>query len=236
MLPRITEIRIICIHGQFLNVDKVYTNLKDHISMNTSCTRKMLASLTLALSLFSVGSNAALIDLGSSTLDDATNLEWLDLTETQGMSYNMAEASAFVTLDGYRHATTTEVNTLFLNAGFLTTNNVANFANDPAAALLLNLLGCTQFCGGNNPVDTGRGFADFNTTTTVRPFFRSGGLGGAAAVISLFSTNKDLIDASAGHYLVRAPVTNQVSAPSTVAMLGLGLIGFGFVRKMKSRK
>lgn len=135
------------------------------------------------------------------TYDSDTNLQWLDLTETLGDSWNDVEASVFVTDLGFRHATADEVEELFLNAGFLTTNNVNDPANDPAAALLLSAMGCTQFCGG--VAATGRGFAEFSATFATRPNYHSGALGSGAAVVSLLTSDFDLVDATAGHFLVR---------------------------------
>ena len=173
--------------------------------------------------------NAALIDNGTSMFDTDTGLEWLDLTQTQGISWNAAEASSYVTIDGYVHATETQVETLFLNAGFLTTNNVNNPLNDSAAADLLAFLGCTQFCGTVNA--TGRGFADWDGTQTVRPNYHTSGLGAGAATVSLFTTNKDLLDATAGHFLIRASV---VPVPAAVWLFGSGLIGLIGVARRKA--
>ncbi|NND37224.1 MAG: hypothetical protein HKN81_08840 [Gammaproteobacteria bacterium] len=183
---------------------------------------KTAGVIALAFSLISGGAAAALVDNGNSMIDNGTGLEWLDLTQTQGLSYNQALATAFVTVDGYVHATSAQVETMFLNAGFLTTNNVNNPANDPAAADLLNFLGCTQFCGTVNA--TGRGFADWTSPGfTTRPNYHTSGLGAGAAVTSLLTSDLDLTDASAGHFLVRA-----VPVPAAAWLFGsaLGLLGW----------
>ena len=148
-----------------------------------------------------VSAGSGLVDNGISMIDTATGLEWLDLTETLGISWNQAEASNFVTADRYIHATEAQVIALFMNAGFLTTNNVNNPLNDPAAADLLAFLGCTQFCGTVNA--TGRGFAEWNSTFATRPNYHTSGLGAGAATTSLLTSDLDLIDATAGHFLVR---------------------------------
>ena len=72
-----------------------------------------------AVVLNSYPSRAALIDQGVTTLDDATNLEWLDLTETTGQSYNSVAAGfgGFTTVQGFGYATVSDVLTLFANAG-----------------------------------------------------------------------------------------------------------------------
>ena len=190
---------------------------------------KLACTLALALSLLSGNVHAILIDNATSMIDSDTGLEWLDLTETLGWSWNQTEASSYVTNDGYVHATVDQVTTLFTNAGFLTTNNVNNPANNQAAADLLAFLGCTQFCGTN--FETGRGFADNGGGWTVRPNYHAGPLGAGAAVISLFSNNFDLVDLTAGHFLVREAVT--VPEPSLLALLSIGLLGMGVAIKCR---
>ncbi len=174
----------------------------------------------LLLMLVVGSANAALIDNGTSMIDTGTGLQWLDLTQTQSMSWNTSLASSFVTVDGYTHATETQVITLFTNAGFLTTNNVNNVLNNPAANTLLAFLGCTQFCNTVNA--TGRGFADWNGTFTTRPNYHLSGLGAGAATTSLLSSNLDLVDATAGHFLVKV-----VPVPAAVWLFGsaIGLMG-----------
>lgn len=190
--------------------------------------KQALATLVLAAPL---AANAVPIDQGNTTLSTDTGLEWLDLTLTHGLSYNQALASSYVTNDGYRHATTAEVTALFLEAGFATTNNVNNVVNNPAAALLLDLMGCTQFCGTINA--TGRGFAIFSATFRVRPNYHTSGLGAGAAVISLFTSNGDLVDPSAGHFLVRTFQPVLIPSPSTLSLLGLGLVVTGLLRRRR---
>ncbi|MFW2403340.1 MAG: hypothetical protein ACN4GT_01155 [Gammaproteobacteria bacterium] len=159
-------------------------------------------------------------------IDNGTGLEWLDLTQTQGLTYNQALATAFVTVDGYVHATSAQVDTMFLNAGFLTTDNVNNPANDPAALELLAKLGCTQFCGTINA--TGRGFADWTSAGfTTRPNYHTTGLGAGAAITSLLTNNLDLADGTAGHFLVRT----AIPVPAAVWLFGSALGLLGWVRR-----
>lgn len=189
---------------------------------------KLAGACALALSLIGGGASAALVDNGNSMIDTATGLQWLDLTETQGISYNAALATTYVTGDGYTHATSAQVETMFLNAGFLTTNNVNNPGNDTAANLLLDLLGCTQFCGTVNA--TGRGFADWTSPGwTTRPNYHTSGLGAGAAITSLLSSNLDLADATAGHFLVR-----PIPVPAAVWLFGSALGLLGWIRRKQS--
>jgi hypothetical protein len=188
---------------------------------------KLAGVSALVLSLLGSNSYAALVDNGNSMIDTGTGLQWLDLTETLGSSWNTVEGSTLVTNDGYVHATVAQVQTLFLNAGFLTTDNANNVLNDPAAADLLAFLGCTQFCGTVNA--TGRGFAD-NGTFKSRPNYHTSGLGAGAAVISLQTSDLDLVDTTAGHFLVK-----PVPVPAAVWLFGSGLLGLaGMARRKKA--
>ena len=71
---------------------------------------------------------------GLITHGTATNLEWLDLMTTQGLTYNQAEATTYVMDCGFRRATTDEVETVFTNAGFGSVTVGSSPADDPAAA------------------------------------------------------------------------------------------------------
>jgi hypothetical protein len=180
----------------------------------------------VAFALFAAPASALISDNGASAIDSDTGLEWLDLTQTQGQTIATVQSSALITTDGWAWATTAQVATLFTNAGFLTTDNTNNPANDAAAALLLDVLGCTQFCGTVNA--TGRGFADNGSPWFSRPNYHTSGLGAGAAVISLQTTNVDLADSTAGHFLVRA-----IPEPGTALLVSTGLLMFG-VRRRRS--
>lgn len=73
--------------------------------------------------------NAAIIDLGNITRDVSTGLDWLDVTETRGLSYNQVSAQFGVDGDyeGYRYATTAELDQLITNFGFIPINSNCAF-------------------------------------------------------------------------------------------------------------
>ena len=80
----------------------------------------VLATFALMTASISMSANATIVDLGNTTLDTQTNLEWLDLTATIGKSYNeVIGGFGNYIADGYRYANTTEVTTLFTNAGVI---------------------------------------------------------------------------------------------------------------------
>lgn len=194
---------------------------KTHNVCRVLCTYAVL-SLTLYGSIGT--SNAALVDAGNSVLDTATNLKWLDLTETQGLSVNAALAANA----GYTLATRDQVAELFTNAGFVTGVSDTDPLNDPAANQLLSVLGCTQFCGTVNA--TGRGFADNSayTSLSTRPFYGNTGLGSIYALLSLQSNDLDFSDVNSGVYLV-----TQVPIPAAIWLFGSALGGLGWLRRKK---
>ncbi len=86
----------------------------------SSKTIKIIASVVF---LFISGNvQSAFIDNGLTTTDTLTNLEWLDLTETEPFSYNQIETELLAggLFDGYRRATMAELNTMFTNFGLAT--------------------------------------------------------------------------------------------------------------------
>ena len=98
---------------------------------------------------------ATLIDNGTTTIDDATNFEWLDLTQTTDLSYNEVQATSFVTSDGYHIATGAELCGLFGSLGDTIAATCATQGSDTGglsaanAATLVALLGSTLGTGSS---------------------------------------------------------------------------------------
>jgi hypothetical protein len=89
--------------------------------------KNLLAFICLTLS---IGANAVIVSLDSEfgpdtiTRDTSTGLDWLDVTETRGLSYNyvkanMGDGSAY---EGYRYATLAELDQLIINFGYVAIN------------------------------------------------------------------------------------------------------------------
>lgn len=76
--------------------------------------REGLLAACVALAV-AAPAQGALIQTGMITTDTESGLEWLNLAETRGLSYNQA-AAAFLPA-GWRFATTTEVNDVRVKAG-----------------------------------------------------------------------------------------------------------------------
>ena len=117
---------------------------------------RKLAAVVVALS--PMAANADLIDVGDSTIDDSTGLEWLDLTLTTGQGYDdiIAGFGGFAA-QGYVHATLDKVCELWGNAaaGSASTDRcLSDLDSDTmelsqgTADLLLALLGTTYSVQG----------------------------------------------------------------------------------------
>ena len=114
-------------------------------------TIRFKRSLTIMVFVgWASAAGASLIDNGSSMFDTDTGLEWLDITETAGLSYNAVLSSAFIVSDGYRFASEAEVFELYENAGGTPTQPATRLPENKAPAiLLLDLMGCTgSSCDG----------------------------------------------------------------------------------------
>lgn len=73
----------------------------------------------ILLTVASFGANASLVEQGDITVDSATGLQWLDLSESVGRSYQdiTTQFGTGGDFEGYRYATRDETMQLFTNAG-----------------------------------------------------------------------------------------------------------------------
>lgn len=80
--------------------------------------KKALALVGLTLSLTA---NALIVDLGNITRDTISGLDWLDLTETNGRSYNdiSGKLGTGQEFEGWRYATVVEVQALWKEFGLI---------------------------------------------------------------------------------------------------------------------
>ena len=179
----------------------------------------------------SVG-QSTLIDQGGTTLDDQTNLQWLDLTVFQGQSLKDFEDSAYFA-NSYRVATLAEVIALFTGNGVALSNGLTpqERADQLDEALtIVNLLGPMNdigglhgftdwvFIGGGNPVND-------NYENVTADILVDGGVGdfyiNATGGATYQSTNN-----SVGLFIVRA-----IPEPSTALLLAFGLAGLSLRRR-----
>jgi hypothetical protein len=178
---------------------------------------------------------AQLVDQGTTTLDSATGLVWLDLTAALGRS--MSDVSnEFGTggdFAGYRYATAAEVATFIADAGLVPGNGANGYAPTKA---FVDLVGATSTqTGGLSTVDTAAGFhlpdppnpgrvAETLVRATDRRFGTDDG-----DVLTLGNAGADTrTDAEIGSWLV-----SSVPEPSTALswLAGLAAIGLYLGRR-----
>ncbi len=174
--------------------------------LRSTLTRRLIL-LALLLDLLVAGdAHATLIDLGGVTRDTATQLDWLDVTTTVGLSMNdiAADVGGYANA-GWRHAKTIEVCDLFISHGAglapcPLNQDVSGNLNVP----LINLLGITIA----GPVSTESfgwfegGFADIGFAGV---YYRSDTNRSITGVIPEFPTldGRDTASLGYGNFLVR---------------------------------
>lgn len=118
-----------------------------------------------------VGAQAALISANSDygpdtiTFDTATGLAWLDVTYAQGRTYNDVSSKTGIgqEFEGFHHATQSELQGLFANAGISNMTGGTSAANFSPATALQALVGMTH-SGGLTPANWTTGIAGFSAS------------------------------------------------------------------------
>jgi len=176
-------------------------------------------AILVGVDLFAVGDELI-------TLDTDTGLEWLDLTETVGLSYNdivIGGAGGYTGM-GFVFADETQVATLWANAGVVDTTGNSTVLNRPGVDLLLAMMGCTFNCAGNQGHQAQSEF-DPVQANLASPFVQQTGGGEAEAHIAPgFMTSRSFSDPVVGNYLVR-----PVPEPGTALLMLGGLVGLTWV-------
>jgi len=204
--------------------------------MRTASLVALAAAAMLGMAGLQGAAAATLVDNGTTTLDSNTNLDWLDLNQTLGYSYNQVITNSGVNFiaEGWRYATAAELGQLFTDAGGSGTynedTNSSTIASNPtwaAAALLADLLGSghndTYFSGAAILADVVLG--DFQQTGR----FLAYDVGGGTFHADLH-TNDGFVprDQSYDSFLVRNHVVATTPIPASLLMLATGLAALGF--------
>lgn len=210
-----------------------------------------LTLLFIGLNLSSL-SNAALMDMGNFTRDTSSGLDWLDLTESNGLSYNAVKAEMYQgaagnpggcspfgcfpgtpaepngQFYGWRYASRDEVRGLYTSAGVPLGNNVGAVGN---VANLVDLLGDT-IPGGFD------GFfgmtSDYFLLNNNRIFLWAGtfeffGTRAWSNANGLF-VGDDLAHINRGSFLVR---TSEVPVPAAAWLFVSALLGLAGIKRSR---
>lgn len=212
-----------------------------------------LASLAAALA---APVKAAIIDHGDYLTDTATGLDWLDVTQSVNLSYDVvnAQLGAGGQFAGWRYATGDEFNTLVTNAtGTPTAGNYGYINQEPDRTdALVALLGSTldtywtDAYGITYDASAGRAEGEAvdytygmlaDLTSFGSPWIAMIYDGDYAIneVVNDYTyahrafTGTSLANALTGSFLVRRQTS--VPEPSTIALIAIGLLGLGVARR-----
>jgi hypothetical protein len=182
----------------------------------------------LILSVVSLTANATFVTHLSNTQIDV-NLEWLDVTETQGMSYDQIRdaygiSNSGYSISGWRFAYQSEFDELVNQYGL--TNSAASSSAQAGAQDIIDGLGLTKINWNGTSIGT-IGFLDraYHENGT----FNSVNINNNGGYIWDGTWNdRDWKNNTVGGFLVRTPST--VPVPPAFLLMGTGLIGL-LIRK-----
>ena len=175
---------------------------------------------------------------GLAVYDDATNLTWLDLSLTRGLSYDQATNQHV----GFAHASDSNVNTLLNN--FFGTINYNKYGYTPTGEIELAPL-FTELFGNADDIDRGRTIFSYGYFIDDKDFYRLAGANTAGQVFGPdYFSNQDrwkenghrrngVFLVRTGEILIDDPNLTKVPEPSTLAIFALGVIGLASRRFKK---
>jgi hypothetical protein len=178
--------------------------------------------------------------------DSGTNLQWLGLDETAGMSFNQVSAQLGTggEFEGFSFATPSEVETMFADAGIPNVN--AGFegtaGNLPGVTLVLDLWNA-DIAGTFEPTSGPFGYfvtSDVGTGLVWIPMGSYGDTGTAEATSGpdrlSIGGNADFSVSYMGSALVRNATSNSVpDGGTTMALLGGAFAGLAMLRRRFSK-
>lgn len=188
-------------------------------------------------------SHAAFLDNGDFSTDTQSRLDWLDVTETLGLSYNQVQAqfTSGGSLDGWRYATGDEFDQLLINFGFtpeVCSNGTqfCSFSGDFQSVTPPFIVQLGDTSGGDFPVTPTNEF--FGWTRGIigdsRPEFDSTWL----AIVDWdglnthhFSLANDNGDPNSGSFLVRE--SSIVPIPAASWLFITSLLGIALAKRQR---
>ena len=197
---------------------------------------KLLAKIALPMALgLSVTANASFVnqDLASTgdqllTLDTETNLQWLDITATSGLTFQQIQLGAGGwTKLGFRPAVRSELETLFGDAGVIL-GPPRSIGNTSGINLLTDHLGCNLCFPGSGLSGGSVLFADQELQS-------QGMLGHAVYDVDVYGEGFAFVDDALGDYydigafnlttvLVRDYPINRVPEPASIVLFASGCL------------
>lgn len=195
--------------------------------------RKSLALVSLAA--FALQAQASLIDFGTYTKDSSTGLDWLDMSFTDGLSYNqVSTAIAGGSLNGWRFATSSEFDGLInsaVGAPYVAIHSDTAILTQMQA--LVSLLGSTYDDGnaGSTYAYT-VGYVDSTSLASAHArqfgYHVPGGYVRPASDPS-WDNSKTYVSTFQGSFLVRSATVPD--AGSTALLLGIALLGIAYRKR-----
>ena len=214
--------------------------------------KSIIGTACACLAMVSFNVNAALIDNGTYTSDDVSGLDWLDVTETAGLSYNDVQTQLAIRglYEGWMYATAIQFNELISNyVGYAVNggekpNYFVGDRIDGLVVLLGSTLDTSYLDEFGATFDATNGYAEGDGVDFSYGLLAQGTDWGPRRAMIMDDNRegmRDYSDAyevvsypddpqiSIGSYLIR---TSVVPVPAAVWLFGSGLIGLiGFARR-----
>ncbi len=160
-----------------------------------------------ALLIINTPVNASIVNNGIYTTDTDTGLDWLDLTETKGLSVTNVYSN-YISSGNWRYASGDQLNQLIFNYSGSVTNGYDS-TDQPAHRIdgLIDLLGPT----GNT------GFQVFNNGHYIFGLLKEFTTELNCAGLSCIATNQSWV-ASMTHYAIDSITVDILGTPTTIAL------------------